>query len=81
MAEARKAFRANARQGFNDDDIEDVNIVDTFADAVTPLLALRKELSSFLKCVEETDWSRPFTEDSEVFTQQFQLLYGDLNGD
>ena len=81
MAEARKAFRANARQGFNDDDIEDVDILDTFADAVTPLLALRKEMISFLKFAEETDWSRPFSEDREVFTQQFQLLYGDLNGD
>jgi hypothetical protein len=81
MAEARKAFRANARQGFNDDDIEDEEILDTFADAVTPLLALRKEVNSFLKFTDETDWSRPYTEDKETFTQQFQRLYGDLNGD
>jgi hypothetical protein len=81
MAEARKAFRANARQGFNDNDIADEDILDTFADAVTPLLALRKEITLFLKSVEEADWRRLYTEDRKVFIQQFQLLYGDLNGD
>ncbi len=81
MAAARKAFRANARQGFNKDDIEDEAIIDTFAEAVTPLLALSREFKAFLKFCDVKDWSRPFTEDRKIFTEQFQLLYGDPNGD
>jgi len=81
MAEARKAFRGNARQGFSDDDIADADTLDCFADAVAPLLSLRREIASFLATAGAADWEAPFAEDREVFTQQFQRLYGGHHGD
>lgn len=81
MAEARKAFRSNSRQGFTDEDMEDDEVLESFADAVTPLLALRREVAAFLKSADVVDWSRPYEEDREVFTRQFHLLYGGHHGD
>ena len=81
MADARKAFRANARQGFGAEDVENGDIVDAFADAVRPLLALRKEIEAFVAAVDEVDWLQPFSEDREVFGQQFQRLYGEFHDD
>ena len=41
FADARKAFRNNSRQGFNDDHIDDELSVDNFADAVPSLIKVR----------------------------------------
>lgn len=75
MAEARKAFRANARQGFDEAGVEAEDVVDVFAESVTPLLALRREIVDFLASAGDRDWQPPFHEDREVFTRQFRVLY------
>lgn len=80
MVEARKAFRGNARQGFTDDDIANTDILDCFADAVAPLLALRREIIAFVAATQDADWGQPYEEDREVFTRQFERLYGDNDG-
>lgn len=81
MSDARKAFRGNARQGFGDDDVENEDTVDAFVDAVRPLLALRKEIDAFLVAADVMDWQPLFAEDREVFTRQFQRLYGEVHDD
>lgn len=75
MAEARSAFRANARQGFDAAVIEDEDGLDVFADGVAPLLALRREIADFIAAAGVRDWHPPFAEDREIFTRHFQVLY------
>ncbi|MEC7537567.1 MAG: hypothetical protein VYB59_09750 [Pseudomonadota bacterium] len=80
MADARKAFRGNARQGFNDDDLKKNEVVDSFAEAVPHLLSLRREIDAFVRFAASQEWDALFDSDTAVFTQQFQLLYGVQHG-
>ena len=80
MADARKAFRGNARQGFNDDDLKKDEVVDSFAEAVPHLLSLRREVDAFIRFAASQEWDALFDNDTAVFTQQFQLLYGEHHG-
>ncbi|MEC9185125.1 MAG: hypothetical protein VX930_12685, partial [Pseudomonadota bacterium] len=80
MADARKAFRGNARQGFNDDDLKKDEVVDSFAEAVPHLLSLRREIDAFVRFAASQEWDALFDSDTAVFTQQFQLLYGVQHG-
>jgi len=81
MADARKAFRGNARQGFNDEDIENEDVIDSFAEAVPHLLSLRREVEAFVRFAAEQEWAALFDSDTHVFTHQFQLLYGEPHGE
>jgi hypothetical protein len=77
MAKAKKAHKANSRQGFQDHDLRSEETVDAFVIAVDALLVAEKELKSFLNHpVANVDWSRQFTNDEIIFKDQYRLLYG-----
>jgi len=79
MAEARKAFRGNSRQGFSEEDLESPEMIDGFAAGVSVLLALRREVTEFADDCAAQDWAPDFAEDRDVFTRQFRILYGGEN--
>jgi hypothetical protein len=77
MSKAKKAHKANSRQGFQDHDLRSEETVDAFVIAVDALLVAEKELKSFLNhTVANVDWSRQFTNDEIIFKDQYRLLYG-----
>ena len=79
FADARKAFRNNSRQGFSDDHIEDELSVDNFADAVSSLIKVRRDLMAFVNFAGKREWSQIFAKDSLFFSQHFKFLYGGSN--
>ena len=79
FSDARKAFSNNSRQGFNADQIDDELSVDNFADAVSSLIKVRRDLVAFVNFAEKREWSQKFTKDSLVFSQHFKFLYGGSN--
>ena len=54
---------------------------DTLARYNVMVSCLRKEIEAFVAAVDEVDWLQPFSEDRDVFGQQFQRLYGEFHDD
>ena len=78
MGEARTAFRALTRKGFNDSDLEDEAIGNGFAAGAPALLTARRDVAAFLDVrISGIDWRAAFADDSETFRRQFHVLYGE----
>ncbi len=81
MGEARGAFRALSRKGFNESDLDDEAVRDGFAAGAPALLAARREVVAFLDSrLGGCDWRAAFADDSETFRRQFHILYGESDG-
>ena len=81
MGEARSAFRALSRKGFNESDLDDEAIRDGFAAGAPVLLAVRRDVAAFLDGrLRDIDWEAAFTNDGETFRRQFRILYGESDG-
>ena len=81
MGEARAAFRALSRKGFNESDLEDEAIGDGFVAGAPALLAARRDVAAFLDVrIEGIDWRAAFADDSKTFRRQFHILYGESDG-
>lgn len=74
--EARRAFRALSRQGFEDDAVE-AN-ADAFAAGAESLQAVARSLGMLLARLDAADWNERFEADRALFGRQFALLYGSL---
>ncbi|MBF0375024.1 MAG: hypothetical protein HQL39_16605, partial [Alphaproteobacteria bacterium] len=73
-AQARRAFRALSRQGFEDDAVE-AN-ADCFAAGAESLRALARTLELLIARLDAGEWNQRFEADRALFGRQFELLYG-----
>jgi len=77
MHNAQKAYKNTSRQGFRDSDFDIPELGDGFGQGISSLLAVKKELKSFLNNpIGRFNWSQQFDGDSKTFKKQFQTLYG-----
>lgn len=80
-ADAAKAAKGIARQGFSEDARQDPDVIAAFAAAVPALGAVRRELVKFLADhAAGIDWATLLDADTPRFRAQFQKLYGGKNG-
>lgn len=84
IAEARRAFKGIARQGFRDDEADQPEVGDAHAQAVPVLEIVAKQLLAFLGRLDTIDipggdWDGLYQADRDRFSAQFRLLYqGDM---
>jgi hypothetical protein len=77
VADAAKAAKGIARQGFSEAAWNDPAIIAVFAASVPELAHTRRELTRFLERHAATiDWESLFDSDTPVFRGQFMRIYG-----
>lgn len=82
LEEARRAFARISRRGFEEDSLDDEEIVEGFALGAGALMAVDDLISGFVGRLDALDREAPglggrFTDDKNVFREQFAELYGD----
>jgi hypothetical protein len=76
-AEAAKAAKGIARQGFSEAAWNNPTIIDVFAASVAELAHTQRELTRFLeRHAAAIDWQSLFDSDTSVFRGQFMRIYG-----
>ena len=81
LADAAKAAKGIARQGFSERDFLNPTVIEIFAASISELALIQEELDIFLrKYVPEIDWKALEESDTPLFQEQFTRLYGDENG-
>jgi hypothetical protein len=83
MDEARKAFRSLSRAGFDDDALDDPDLIEGFRMAVAALTAIRDDIDGYRKIMDTVDCGEPgldgwFASDCNVFRERFTQIYGAL---
>ncbi len=80
LAEATKAAKGIARQGFSEGSWADADVIEIFANGVTELASVRCELNTFIEQYAlGIDWDALEESDTPLFREQFTRLYGDEN--
>ncbi len=80
VAEAAKAAKGIARQGFSEGSWVDADVMEIFADGVAKLALVRCELNTFIEQhALGIDWDALEESDTPLFREQFTRLYGDEN--
>jgi hypothetical protein len=82
LAEAKQAFRSFSRQGFDEDRLDDEDVIAGFRAGVEALVATKEQIAVFLDSLRRIDANDPdlghwFQQDREVFAGQFARLYGE----
>ena len=77
----KRAFRSIARKGFDEEDLDDPEILEGFRVGAGALMALDQQISSFVDLLDGIDREEPdlggwFDGDKDVFRLQFSRLYG-----
>tara|TARA_B100000315_G_scaffold260857_1_gene326435 strand:- start:6832 stop:8475 length:1644 start_codon:yes stop_codon:yes gene_type:complete len=83
MADAVDAFSKLTRKGFNEDMLEDPDGIEGFRMGAGALLSISGQLETFLTRMaaldkDGEDLNSKFDQDKQVFSNQFNLLYGDV---
>ncbi len=82
LEDARRAFARISRRGFEDDALDDPEIVEGFALGAGGLMAIDELIASFVARLDALDrdtldLAGQFAADREIFREQFAVLYGD----
>ncbi len=82
LDDARRVFAKISRRGFDEDALDDDEIVEGFALGAGALMAVDDLISSFVDRLDELDRDTPdlagrFAADRGAFREQFAALYGD----
>ncbi len=82
LAEARRAFRSFSRQGFDENSLDDDDVVAGFEAGASALVTTREQIDVFLDTLrriddEEANLGHWFQRDRKVFAGQFARLYGE----
>ncbi|MDP6404796.1 MAG: hypothetical protein QF797_06285 [Alphaproteobacteria bacterium] len=82
LAEAKQAFRSFSRQGFDENNLGDEDIIAGFEAGSAALVATREQIDVFLAALHkiestESDLGHWFQHDRKVFAGQFARLYGE----
>ena len=78
MNDARKAFKALSRKGFEEEGLDDPDVVAAFGQASAPLVTIRDQLARALEDLQKDEgWQAEFEIDRSLFGEQFGRIYGD----
>lgn len=83
MKEAEMAFKTLTRKGFDEDILDDPEGLEGFRMGAGALLSISGQLERFLARMElldhhDSSLEEKFGEDKKIFSDQFNLLYGDV---